>query len=53
MNEVKITMDANDWMTVGAAKDRLGLTTEEFARRAIRLLAESVIGDAASAAAEA
>lgn len=50
MNKVEITMDANDWMTVGAAKDRLGLTTEEFARRAILILAESVIGTTSTAA---
>lgn len=48
MKELTIDMTATEWMTIGAAAAKLGVSLEELTRRAVRSFSESTLAAAAA-----
>lgn len=42
MKELNVTMTASEWMMIGAAKDRLGVSLEEFVKQSVKFFASTV-----------
>lgn len=46
MKELNVTMTASEWMMIGAAKDRLGVSWEEFVKQSVNYFASTVMKEA-------
>lgn len=43
MKEVNVALSATEWLNVGAAAERLGVSVDEFTQQALKHLADTIL----------